>query len=264
MAIRFGPSGLGGKNEAISFLEQYSKLGLTACEIAFTYGVYLDKKSAEEIGKKASELNINLSIHAPYYINLNSEDKTKIEASKKRILDCCEIGHYLSNSKYAVPIVFHAGFYSKMKPEEAFPNIKKEIMELISEIKKKNLNVLLCPEVMGKRNVFGSIEEIYKLVEETGCGFCIDFAHVLARYDKNNFELIEENFGKFKNWHCHFSGIVYGDKGEKNHRHTEEKEWKHLLNFLKTLNKEITIVSEAPNPVGDAKEGMKIFDKLAK
>lgn len=261
--IRFGPSGLGGKNEATISLENYAKLGLRACEVAFTYGVYLDKESAEEIGKKAKELDIYLSIHAPYYINLNSEDKTKIEASKKRILDCCEIGHYLSAGiKRKTPIIFHAGFYSKMKPEEAFENIKKEIVELMKDIEKKKLNVVLCPEVMGKRNVFGSIEEISKLVEETGCGFCIDFAHVLARYDDTKHNLIEEKFGKFKEWHCHFSGIDYGDKGEKNHKHTEEKEWKNLFGFLRGLNKEITIVSEAPNPVGDAKEGLEFWEKL--
>ncbi|MEI7719359.1 MAG: TIM barrel protein [archaeon] len=261
--IRFGPSGLGGKSEAITILESYAKQGLKACEVAFTYGVYLDKESAEEIGKKAKELDIYLSIHAPYYINLNSEDKAKIEASKKRILDCCEIGHYLSaDSKHKTPIVFHAGFYSKLEPAEAFQNIKKEIVELMGEIEKKKFNVILCPEVMGKINVFGSIEEISKLVEETGCGFCIDFAHVLARYDKNNFELIESNFGKAKEWHCHFSGIVYGDKGEKNHKHTEKTEWRNLFVFLKTQKKEITIISEAPNPVGDAVEGSGIFSKL--
>ncbi len=260
--IRFGPSGLGGKEEAIAVLEKYHELGLKACEVAFTYGVYLDKKSAEEIGKKAKELDIYLSIHAPYYINLNSEDKTKISASKKRILDCCEVGHSLSNGKHKTPIVFHAGFYSKLMPEEAFQNIKKEILELMVEIEKKKFNVILCPEVMGKRNVFGSIEEISRLVNESGCGFCIDFAHVLARYDKSNFELIEENFGKFKEWHCHFSGIDYGDKGEKNHKHTEEKEWKNLFGFLKNQKNEITIISEAPNPVGDAKEGLELWNKI--
>jgi len=261
--IRFGCSGLGGKSEAIDFLREYHKLGLMACEIAFTYGVYLDEKSAREIGKVAQELDISLSIHAPYYINLNSDDKKKIEASKKRILDCCEIGHCLSSDNHKVSIVFHAGFYSKMEPEEAFNNIKKEIVELLEEIKKKKWNVILCPELMGKRNVFGSIEEISKLVKETGCSFCIDFAHVLARYDKNNFELINDNFGKFKEWHCHFSGIVYGDKGEKHHRDTEEKEWSVLLGFLKQFKeKDITIISEAPNPVKDAKEGLEIWENI--
>jgi deoxyribonuclease-4 len=259
--IKFGPSGLGGKEEAVSVLEDYAKKGLTACEVAFTYGVYLDKESAIVIGEKASKLNIFLSIHAPYYINLNSLDKKKIIASKKRILDCCEIGHYLSaGSKRPVPIVFHAGFYSNLIPEEAFRNIKNEILELMEEVEKKKWNVVLCPEVMGKRNVFGSIEEIARLVNETGCGFCIDFAHTLARYEDRKFDLIRESFGFVKSWHCHFSGIVYGDKGEKNHKHTEAKEWKELFGFLKQNNdRDITIISEAPNPVGDALEGKEIL-----
>ena len=84
---------------------------------------------------------------------------------------------------------------------------------------------------MGKRNVFGAIDEIARLIKETGCGCCIDFAHVLARYDNNNFDLINESFGNLNSWHCHFSGIDYGDKGEKNHKHTEQKEWKNLFGF---------------------------------
>ena len=264
MVIRFGPSGIGGKDEAINVLEEYSKVGLRACEVAFTYGVYLDKKSAEEIGKKAKELDIYLSIHAPYYINLNSVDKKKIEASKKRILDCCEIGHCLSHSGKKVSIVFHAGFYSNLIPEEAFQNIKKEILELMGVVEKEKWNVVLCPEIMGKRNVFGSIEEISRLVKETGCGFCIDFAHTLARYDDRKYDMVEKEFGKAKSWHCHFSGIVYGDKGEKHHRHTEEKEWKDLFGFLKDFkDKEITIISEAPDPSGDAVEGMGLWKEIS-
>lgn len=259
MVVRFGPSGLGGKEEAIGVLEEYAKHGLKACEAAFTYGVYLDKKSAELIGKKAEELDIHISIHAPYYINLNSEDKTKILASKKRILDCCEIGHCLSHSDKKVPIVFHAGFYSNLIPEEAFQNIKSQIIDLMKDIEKNGLNVVLCPEIMGKRNVFGSIEEISRLVKETGCGFCIDFAHTLARYDDRRYDLIKEEFGKAKSWHCHFSGIVYGDKGEKHHVHTEKKEWKDLFGFLKSINKDITIISEAPDPESDAIEGKNIY-----
>lgn len=252
--IKIGCSGLGGKNEAISNLDSYAKNGIGACELAFTYGVYLDKESAEKIGEKAKNLGISLSIHAPYYINLNSEDKLKIESSKKRILDCCEIGHYLSaGSKRKVPIVFHAGFYSKMTFEKTFENVKKIIIDLMEEIGKRKLNVELCPEVMGKRNVFGSIEEISRLVKETGCGCCIDFAHILARYDSNNFSLIEEEFGRLDHWHCHFSGIVYGDKGEKNHKQTESREWENLFGFLKKFSdKEIVIISEAPNPADDA------------
>lgn len=52
----------------------------------------------------------------------------------------------------------------------------------------------LCPEIMGKVNVFGSIDEITDLVKDTGCGFCIDFAHVLARYGEHKFEDIKKAF----------------------------------------------------------------------
>lgn len=256
----FGPSSLGSYKESFSNLEYFRKQGLGACEIAFTYGVYLKEKEAIEIGKKARELKIKLSIHAPYYINLNSDDKKKVEASKKRILDCAKIGNFLGVKN----IVFHAGFYGKKSKEETFENIKKEIIDLKKTIEKNKWEVVLCPETMGKINVFGSIEEISKLVEETGCGFCIDFAHILARYKEKEFTLIEKSFPQ-KEWHCHFSGIVYGEKGEKHHRSTEKEEWISLFNFLKNFDKEITIINESPTHIEDSILGVKIwrekFDK---
>src|SRR3989344_6979827 len=94
--IRFGPAGLGGVKEAIANLNAYSKLGINACEIAFTYGAYIkNEKDAIEIGRDAKELNIELTIHSQYWINLNSAEKKKIEESKKRILECCRIGEIL-------------------------------------------------------------------------------------------------------------------------------------------------------------------------
>jgi deoxyribonuclease IV len=87
MEIKIGPAGLGPVKIAEKTLEEYAKLGFKACEIAFTYSVYIkNKKDAERIGKKASKLGISLSIHAPYFVNLNSAEKEKREATKKRIL----------------------------------------------------------------------------------------------------------------------------------------------------------------------------------
>ncbi len=254
MKIFFGPSSLGSYKEAFSNLVYFKEKNLSACEVAFTYGVYLKEKEAVEIGRKAKELKINLSIHAPYYINLNSNDKNKIENSKKRILDCAKIGHFLGAKK----IVFHPGFYGKSTKEETFEKIKKEIIDLNEKIKKNNWNIELCPEVMGKKNVFGSIEEISKLSKECNCGFCIDFAHILARYKNKEFELIKKSFPR-EEWHCHFSGIEYGEKGEKKHRKTKTEEWFELFNFLKDLDKMITIINESPYHIEDSIEGEKIW-----
>ncbi|MCK5449483.1 TIM barrel protein [Candidatus Pacearchaeota archaeon] len=254
--IKFGPAGLGPVKEAIFNLEEFHRLGLKACEISFTHGAYIkEKEDSLKIGKVAKELGISLSIHAPYYINLNSKETEKIEASKKRILKCCEIAHYLEAKR----VVFHPGFYSNMKSEEASINIKKSIIEMMTVIKKK-WDVELCPEIMGKVNVFGSIDEIADLVKDTGCGFCIDFAHVLARYGEHKFEEIKKAFPQ-KKWHAHFSGIEYNEKGEKNHKKTDVKEWINFLNFLKKLDKDIIIICESPDPINDSIAGKSLTHK---
>lgn len=252
--IKFGPAGLGSVREAISNLEEFHRRGLRACEISFTYGVYIkDKKDAVEIGKVAKKLGISLSVHASYYINLNSKEAEKIEASKKRILKCCEVGCWLGAKR----VVFHPGFYSDMKSEEAAVKIKESIVEMITIVKKNNWNVELCPEIMGKVNVFGSIDEVTDLVKDTGCGFCIDFAHILARYGDYRFNEIKKAFPQ-KEWHTHFSGIEYGEKGEKNHKITDAEDWKKLLEFLRNLDKEIVLICESPDPVGDSVKGLKL------
>lgn len=252
--IRFGPAGLGPVKKAVDRLEFYSKKGLKACEIAFTYGIYIkNKKDAEIIGKKAKELDIKLSIHAPYWVNLNSKEKRKIEESKKRILDCCNVGDWLG----AYAVVFHPGYYGGMDKEETYKNIKKAVAEMQEERKKNKWKPELAPETTGKVNVFGSLNEIKMLVEETGCSFTIDFAHILAREKTVNYEKIKKLFGKYKKWHCHFSGIEYGEKGERKHKKTGKENWKKLLENL-PKDKELVVINESPFEIEDSVEGLNL------
>ncbi len=253
MGIKFGPAGLGPVKTAERVLEDYYKNGLRACEIAFTYSVYIkNEDDAVRIGAKARELGIDLSIHAQYWVNLNSADKAKRESTKKRILECCRIGELLE----AKVVVFHPGYYDDSR-ERAYEVIKDEIKEIMAEIKKKGWKIKIAPETMGKVNVFGSIEEISSLVRDTGCSFCIDYAHILARDKKVDYAKVEKLF-PWKEWHLHFSGIVYGDKGEKHHRTTEKKEWEELLKHL-PKDKDIRIINESPTLVEDSVEGLKIY-----
>jgi len=155
--IRFGPAGLGPVKDAIEHLEYFSNNGLRACEIAFTYGVYIKKEEDfEEIKKTAENFGIKLSIHAQYWINLNSKEEEKVKASKKRILACCEAGHKLG----AKNIVFHPGFYAGMDKVETYQNIKNAILDIQKRIKNQKWDVKLCPETTGKVNVFGSLAKI--------------------------------------------------------------------------------------------------------
>ena len=254
--VVFGPAGLGPVKDAIKNLEIYHKLGLKACEIAFTYSVYIGKDDAKKIGDVAKKLGIKLSIHAPYFVNLNSKEKEKQENSKKRILKCLEIGTVLG----ATCVVFHPGFYGKSSKEETYEKIKDNLLELEKIRKEKKYTPKLAPETMGKINVFGSIEEISRLVKDTGCFACIDFAHILAR-SGGDYRLYEtlELFKNLKEFHIHFSGIIYGDKGEKKHRDTLKPEWESLLNHL-PRNKNVVIINESPNMIEDALNGKEIYE----
>lgn len=255
MVIRFGPAGLGPVATAEKVLEGYHEMGLKACEIAFTYSVYIKPADAVRIGKKAKELDIELSIHAPYFVNLNSSEENKIEATKKRILNCCEIGELLG----AKVVVFHPGFYGENR-EEAAVKIIKGIKDIMDIMDKKKWKIKIAPETMGKVNVFGSLEEIRKVVDATGCSFCIDFAHILARYKEVDYAKVIKIFPE-KEWHCHFSGIEYGDKGEKNHISTPREKWVELLEHL-PKDKEIRIINESPTLVEDSVEGLGIYKKM--
>lgn len=255
--IIFGPAGLGPVKSALETLESYSNLGLRACEIAFTYGIYIKPEQCLSIKKKAEELSIELSVHAPYWLNLNSQSEEKKEASKKRIVECCKIGELLG----AKVVVFHPGYYGENKTK-AFETIKNGIIEIMKEINRNNWKIKIAPETMGKVNVFGSVEEISTLVKETNCSFCIDFAHILARYKKVDYEKIENLFPQ-KEWHVHFSGIVYGDKGEKFHKPTKNEEWTELLENLPN-EKKIRIINESPDLINDSINGLKIYNEMKK
>ncbi len=258
MNIRFGPAGLGSTVKAFDTLKNYKKQGLRACEIAFVHGPYIRKdEDARVIGQAAKELDIKLSIHAPYYINLGSDEKTTREASIKRILECCRIGELLGATK----VVFHPGYYGKDR-KGTYGRVLEGVKEMLGVVNINKWKVKLAPETMGKVNVFGSVEEVSKLVKESGCSFCIDFAHILARDKKVDYTRVAELFPG-KEWHVHFSGIVYGDKGEKHHRITEKEEWEGLLKNL-PKDREITIINESPNCVEDSTEGLAISKSFLK
>ena len=258
MTVKFGPSGLGGVKEAEKNLEEYKRLGFDACELAFTYGPYIKRQEdAERIGKKAKELGIQLSIHGPYWINLNSAEDEKIEKSKERILECLKVGTWLGATK----VVIHPGFYGKRNKEETYENVKNALKEVVEKAKEEGYTSKVAVETTGKINVFGSIDETYNLVKETGCDFCIDFAHILAREKDYYFKEVFEKFSEFDEIHIQFSGIEYSEKGERWHKRLEESEIKKLLETL-PKDKKITIISESPEPVEDSLLSLKTCENL--
>ncbi len=253
--IRIGPAGSGGRGTLKGIVE-VARLGLDCMEIEFTYGVRMKPEMAETVGEQAAELGITLSVHAPYYINLASYEDDKVAASRQRILDSCHRAHLMGAGK----VVFHAGFYQKRTPRETYRLIRSEILDLQRHIRKAAWPVTLCPEITGKPSQFGSTEELLELMEDTGCDITVDFAHLYARnqgvidYGAIMTQLPQE-------FHAHFSGIEYTDKGEKKHIPMKPAYFEPLMQELLRHQKKTTIICESPKPFEDAVMMKEMIDR---
>ncbi|MBW2993056.1 TIM barrel protein, partial [Candidatus Woesearchaeota archaeon] len=153
MTVYFGPAGFG--MPSLDGLDEVKRFGLSCAEVEFVHGVRMSNKLASQVGEKAKKLGIRLSVHAPYYVNLNSEKETTIKSSKRHILASCERGHYLGASV----VIFHAAYYGK-KPEVCYSAVKDAVIEMQGIIKKKRWKVKLAPETTGKLSQFGTVDEL--------------------------------------------------------------------------------------------------------
>ncbi len=244
--IRIGPAGSGGLGN-LDGVHEVARLELDCMEVEFTYGVRLSLADARRIGELAREKKIVLSVHAPYYINLASNEAQKIAASKKRIVDSCERAAALGAKK----VVFHAGFYQGKPAEQTYEMIKQTMVELQRVIRRCRWPVQLCPEITGKPSQFGTLDEILRLKRDTGCGITVDFAHLYARQQGviDYARLLDRLPRSF---HAHFSGIEYGPKGETRHVITSATCFEPLAAELVKRRINITIINESPQPYEDA------------
>lgn len=256
--IRIGAAGSGGLGN-LKGVARCVEMNLDCMEVEFTYGVRMDLKSAKAVGRLAGEKGIRLSVHAPYYINLASEENDKLAASKKRILDSCQRAHHMG----ACSVIFHAGFYQTRTADQTYERIRNVMLGLQRQIVRRKWQVVLCPETTGKSAQFGSLEELLRLKNDTGCGITVDFSHLYARHQG------DVDYGRIlkklpKKFHAHFSGIEYGPKGEKKHIRTTSKFFEPLARELVKRNPDITIISESPKPYEDAVMMKQVIRRISK
>ncbi|MGI6623563.1 MAG: TIM barrel protein [Clostridiaceae bacterium] len=230
--IWFGPAGNSDSFYDQGFAHSWqmpqwlNNMGLNAYEYQCNKGVNLKAETAGEIGKKAKESSIRLSVHAPYYINLSSTEKQKRDNSVKYILDTLRIAKIMG----AVRIVVHPGYVSGITRKTAVELALATMKEAVSQADEQGLSdITICPEVLGKNNQLGNLEEVMELCYlDKRFIPCIDFAHLhsLTQGGMNTeedfekvFRTVEKHLGKdrLKNVHIHFSRVEFGKGGEKKH-----------------------------------------------
>ena len=264
--IRLGPAGIGvgckgsSTTDGIKYVHE---IGLNAMEIEFVRGVKMSIELAEQCGKIAKELDIELSVHAPYFINLCSTERAKVIASEKRILDSVGRAHAMG----AKVVVYHPGYYGKMSVQQAYDAVKEATKEILEKMKEKKIKVNLGMETTGKHSAFGTLDEIVKLCKQLKqCVPVIDFAHIYARQGgKINYDKVLDAIKqlRLKHLHTHFSNIEFTDKGERRHLALDSKpSFKSLAKELLKRRLNITIISESPILEKDSLKMKRMLERL--
>jgi deoxyribonuclease-4 len=239
----------------IKGLKRAAELGIGAMEIEWVQSVPKSPERMEEIRSTAQKLDITLTVHAPYYVNLNSPDPVKLAASIGRVVAALSMSQLAGVRSVCV----HPAFYLGMDPKIAYDNVRLATEKILKSKAKLFPDVNLAYETMGKPTQFGTLEEVLKLSKEFDLYPTVDPAHMHARTNgkinttkewNEMFDLYEKYLGKksLKYVHMHFSGIAYGPKGEKHHVPLEESDarWEDFLAVLKKRQIEGTVVCESP------------------
>lgn len=281
--IKFGVAGnpqdfYDKKNKVSEQMPKYlNEMGLDAYEYQCSRGVRVSDDKINKIKSEAINNNIILSIHAPYYISLSTQEEDKKIATIKYIIDTMMVAKKMG----AKEVVVHAGSLLKLDRKYAVDCACKLLKRAYDEADTLGLSdITLCPETMGKLNQLGNSEEIIKMCKvDDRLIPTIDFGHLYCRtlgklntYEEWLKELkiyIEElGYNRMKNFHAHFSKMIYTQNGgEKCHVTFEDKEFGpsfyNVACVLKELKLEPTIICESAGTQSvDAKTMKEIYNNI--
>lgn len=233
MKALFGPAGNSDAFAAAGFRATVdapawiAQMGLTAYEYQCGRGVRIGTGTAGQIGQAARDNGITLSLHAPYFINLSTDEDGQREKNVQYVLDSCRAAHDMGADR----IVVHTGGVGKKRTrEKAMENSRSNVRMILAAKDAAGYDdVTICLETMGKINVIGTAAEIMELVAlDDRLLPCIDFGHLNARTHGGMrtredvaalFDLMENTIGmeRAHMFHSHFSKIEYGKGGEVRH-----------------------------------------------
>ncbi len=262
--IKFGPSGnsesfyeagYSHTEESAVFVKER---GLDCFEYSFGRGVRMSEDKSISIGEAFQNAGVEISAHAPYFINFANPDDEMAAKSYGYVLDTAKVLKLMGGKR----VVFHPAAQGKATREEAVALTEERLKILRDYIHLNDMqDMIFCPETMGKLAQIGTVEEIVRFCKvDPVYTPCVDFGHINARergslvteedYKCRLQYMIDElGFERMKHFHVHFSKIMYGAKGEIKHLTFEDEiygpNFEPLAAALKELKLEPYIVSES-------------------
>ncbi|MBU1864993.1 MAG: non-homologous end-joining DNA ligase [Actinobacteria bacterium] len=222
--LAFGISGLppDGVDDEV-FLDSVAEAGHRAYELAFVHGFPWKEDRCERFGALAEARNIRLSIHAPYFAILTSDDPEKAVHTRSALEHTMKLGKAMG----ARVVVAHTG-YTRGRTAEELHALAVANLEVI-EPKVRHLGVALGLETTGTERAFGTLGDIALIASEFGfVRPVVDWAyvHAMSGNGLTTVEAFESVIAflrsEFPGWavdplHCQFTDNLFGPKGEIRH-----------------------------------------------
>ncbi len=217
-----------------------------------TCGIGADFGELKETGRLAKELDVELSLHTPYYMDLSGE-----ESIAERSINNVVYGGLIADALGAGVVVTHMGLYGDLGPEAATEEVVDKMESLASEYKDRGIKARIGLETSGKQVVYGSLDEVLDVISRVrGTVPVLNFPHIHAR-EHGYLQTVDEfqdvfdrarKASKLKWFYTHFSGVQHEGGNEKRYTPIKKGDLKFepLAECILENDYNITIISSSP------------------
>ncbi len=227
-------------------IEEDDDLLFMPSPVADTFG------SLAGIGHMAQRMDVKLSIHTPYYMDLGDEGDLAFSC-----IDSIRHAGIILDALDGDIVVTSLGIYDgKRTNEYVDEHIYENLAALVDWWNGVDLKCRLGIEITGQPDVFGSLDQVLDLCTDIGGVVpVINYAHYHSRTGGTLIEpddfinLIEqvEPYAK-GGLHTEFSGVEYGDGGEKRLTPIKKGDLKFepLAEAMAEMRPDCTVISTSP------------------
>lgn len=235
--------------------------------ISLSSGLVQNFHELASLGLMGSELDVALSMHTPYYIDL----ATDTELTRKS-MDSIRWAGLLTQEMGGNMVVSHMGLYGNLSHREATAAITDRLEEIVAWWDKNKITPKLGLETSGRKEVFGGLDEILELCDKLDHVVpVVNFAHLHARTNGmlRESEDFAEVFDKVSSYvgdlhYTHFSGVEH--EGGNERRVTPIKKgdlrFEPMAEYLAEANPNSVIISSSPLLEHDAMYMKVIYERV--
>ncbi|MFP4000377.1 MAG: TIM barrel protein [Thermoplasmata archaeon] len=237
---------------------------------SITGGVATEFHKFSRLARLSKELDVKMSLHTPYYIELSEKDTEPVEKSKRAF----KYGAVMADQIDARTIITHLGLRKEDQKNDYLESSAVEnlrgLRDWISENCESDIKIGL--ETQTGEDVFGNLDETLEICSQvSGTVPVINFAHIKAEgehplEDEEDFAEIFDLSKKFVSdeFYVTFSGVEKRRRDEC--RMTPIKrgdlQFEDLVYHLIKRDDNVTIISTSPLKEHDAMYMKVIFERI--